>query len=103
MSKSLIYKFIILAYAEDRILRTLETKYIRKNKPELNIHRSKRIIITGIRTPLLCWEGHFGAADSTPLIRRRRLGAVDSALDNSVPCRFGAGYFGAVSYFFFFE
>ena len=32
-------------------------------------------------------EGHFGAADS--------------ALDNSAPCSFGAGHFGAVSYFFF--
>ena len=32
-------------------------------------------------------EGHFGAADS--------------ALDNSAPCRFGAGHFGAVSYFFY--
>ena len=34
-------------------------------------------------------EGHFGAADS--------------ALDNSVPCRFGTGHFGAVSYFFYFS
>ena len=32
-------------------------------------------------------EGHFGAADS--------------ALDNWAPCRFGAEYFGAVSYFLF--
>jgi len=33
--------------------------------------------------------------------RRRRFGAADSALDNWAPCRFGAGHFGAVSYFFF--
>ena len=32
---------------------------------------------------LMMGEGHFGAADS--------------ALDNSAPCRFGAGHFGAVS------
>ena len=42
-------------------------------------------------------EGHFGAAVSAPPFRRRRLGAADSALDNSAPCRFGAGHFGAVS------
>ena len=34
--------------------------------------------------PTIIWgEGHFGAADSE--------------LDNSAPCRFGAGHFGAVS------
>ena len=35
-------------------------------------------------------EGHFGAG-------RRRLAAAGSALENSAPCRFGAGHFGAVS------
>ena len=34
---------------------------------------------------------------SAPPFRRRRLGAADSALENSAPCRFGAGHFGAVS------
>ena len=29
--------------------------------------------------------------------QRRRFGAADSALDNSVPCRLGAGHFNAVS------
>ena len=38
-----------------------------------------------------------GRAISAPSFRRRRLGAADSALDNSAPCRFGAGHFGAVS------
>ena len=28
---------------------------------------------------------------------RRGFGAADLALDNSAPCRFGAGHFGAVS------
>ena len=35
--------------------------------------------------------------------RRRRLGDADSALGNWVPCRFGAGHLGAVSYFIFFS
>ena len=38
-----------------------------------------------------------GRVISAPPFRRRRLGAADSALDNSTPCRFGAGHFGAVS------
>ena len=43
-----------------------------------------------------------GRAILAPPFRRRRLAAADSALDNSAPCRFGAGHFGAVSYFFLF-
>ena len=44
-----------------------------------------------------------GGTFRRPPFRRRRLGAADSALDNSAPSRFDAGHFGAVSYIYFFS
>ena len=52
-------------------------------------HSGKNIFVRDLES--------WGRAISVPPFRRRRLGAADSALDNSAPCRFGAGHFGAVS------
>ena len=49
---------------------------------------------------LFCNPLFFGGGP----FRRRHFSAADSALDNSTPCRFGAGHFGAVyKFILFFE